>query len=93
MPAAIVTQQRQTAAVVTPQAISIAKVYPQSVTGDNQVIGTTGGTGAATNVYIHTPIQATPTAVTRRTSSSKSVSLIILIIQIFKKILIVCYSN
>lgn len=69
VPAAIVTQQRQAATVVPTQAISIAKVYPQSA-GDNQ-IGTTAGTGASTNVYIHTPIQATTAATARRSSSSK----------------------
>ncbi|KAJ8930195.1 hypothetical protein NQ314_017035 [Rhamnusium bicolor] len=45
-------------AVVPPQAISIAKVFPQS---ESQ-----GPAGAATNVFIHTPVQSAP----RRTSPS-----------------------
>lgn len=66
VPAAIVTQQRQGTTVVPSQAISIAKVYPQSAS-ENQ-IGTT--TGQPTNVFIHTPIQATAAAAARRSSSS-----------------------
>ncbi|CAG9858712.1 unnamed protein product [Phyllotreta striolata] len=64
VPAAIVTQQRQTT-LVPPQAISIAKVFPQN---DNQASVTAA---AATNVFIHAPVQQ-PTS--RHSSPSPSAS-------------------